>query len=58
NKIQQASGRILTCKSITDYNDFENPAKIAPTPFKGAKTSKNTVKVTLPAKSIVVLNIK
>ncbi len=52
------SGQILTCKNIGDYNDFENPEIVKPTAFKGAKINKNTLKVKIPAKSIVVLNLK
>lgn len=52
------SGTILTCKNITDYNDFDNPNVVAPKEFKGAKIKKNTLTVKLPAKSIVVLNVK
>ena len=52
------TGEILTCKNITDYNDFEHPQNILPKDFKGAKISKKALKVKIPAKSIVVLKIK
>ena len=52
------AGRILTSKDVTDYNDFENPNKVSPVEFKGAKLKKNVLTVKLPAKSIVVLNVK
>jgi alpha-N-arabinofuranosidase len=52
------TGQVLTCKNITDYNDFERPNVIAPAVFKGAKVKNNTVKFSLPAKSVVVVNIK
>jgi alpha-N-arabinofuranosidase len=51
------SGRILTCKSITDYNTFEQPNNVAPKDFKDAKLKKGVLKVKVPAKSVVVLNV-
>ena len=52
------NGEILTCKNITDYNDFEHPQNVKPSVFKDAKISKKALKVKIPAKSIVVLKIK
>lgn len=52
------SGRILSSKNITDFNDFDNPELIKPETFKDAKLTKNVLKVKVPAKSIIVLNIK
>jgi len=57
-KAKEVTGRILTSKEVTDYNDFENPNKVSPVEFKGAKLKKNVLTVKLPAKSIVVLNVK
>jgi alpha-N-arabinofuranosidase len=57
-KAKEVAGRILTSKDVTDYNDFENPNKVSPDEFKGAKLKKNVLTVKLPAKSIVVLNVK
>lgn len=55
---QSVTGRILTSKNVTDYNDFDNPNKVVPAEFKDAKLKKGVLTVKLPAKSIVVLNIK
>ena len=52
------NGQILSCKKVTDYNDFEHPEVVKPAVFKDAKVKKNTLKVKIPAKSIVVLKIK
>ena len=52
------SGRVLTCKNVTDYNDFEHPDVVKPATFKGAKLSKGKLSVKVPAKSVVVLNLK
>ena len=57
-KAEDVNGSILSCKSVTDYNDFEHPENVCPREFKSAKLSKGTLKTSIPAKSIVVLNLK
>lgn len=52
------SGRVLTAGSVSDHNTFENPDVVKPESFKGAKISKNELSVKLPAKSVVVLELK
>ena len=52
------SGRILTCKSVNDFNDFDHPNVIIPSEFKGAKLKNGILTAKIPAKSIVVLNVK
>ena len=56
--INNITGEILKCKNISDYNDFEHPQTITPHVFKDMKIKKNIIKIKIPAKSIVVLNIK
>ena len=56
-KVKNVSGTMLTCKSITDYNDFSTPDRVSPQPFKDAKVKKSTLKVKIPAKTIVVLKL-
>ena len=51
-------GRILTCDNVADYNDFENPDRIRPVDFKDAKLKKGVLTVKVPARSIVVLDVK
>ncbi len=51
------TGRVLTSKSVADYNDFDHPSTVAPREFKDAKLKKNILSVKLPAKSIVVLTL-
>ena len=51
------TGEILVSNSIDDHNTFDNPNKVAPKEFKGAKFSKGNLVVKLPAKSIVTLAI-
>ncbi len=57
-KGKDVTGRILTSKNVADYNDFDNPTRVQPAVFKDAKLKKDQLTVKLPAKSIVVLEIK
>jgi alpha-N-arabinofuranosidase len=43
---------------VADYNDFKNPNVVAPKAYSDAKIAKGVLTVKVPAKSIVVLNIK
>ena len=52
------SGRILTSKNVADFNDFNNPNKVAPADYKDAKLKKDVLTVKIPAKSIIVLTLK
>ncbi len=52
------SGRILSSDKLQNYNSFENPDKIKPTAFTGTKVSGNTLSLTLPPYSVVVLQLK
>lgn len=58
DNVKNVSGRILTSKKVSDYNDFNHPNVVAPTVFKDAKLKNNKLTVKIPAKSIVVLSIK
>jgi alpha-N-arabinofuranosidase len=55
---KSVSGRILTSKNVADFNDFQHPSVVAPADFKGATLKKGVLTVKVPAKSIVVLNLK
>lgn len=57
-QIKSVKGRILTSASINDHNTFEKPDAVRPSVFNGAKIEKGQLKVNLPAKSIVVLEVK
>ena len=57
-KINSVSGTILSSPSINDHNTFDKPDLVKPTTFTGAKIEKGQMKINLPAKSIVVLEVK
>src|SRR3989304_1821243 len=55
---KNVTGQILTSPEITDLNTFENPEKVKPAEFNNVKISKGILSVSLPAKSIILLEIK
>jgi len=57
-KYASVTGRILTSDKLQDHNSFDVPQKVKPTNFKQATLSGSTLKVMLPAHSVVVLELK
>lgn len=57
-RARTAVGEILTSGALNDHNTFENPNKVRPVPFKGAKIERGVLTVTLPAASIVTLELR
>ena len=55
---KEISGRVLTAETITAHNTFENPDVVKPVPFSDFELKGNIMTTTLPAKSVVVLEIK
>ncbi|MBY8827971.1 alpha-L-arabinofuranosidase C-terminal domain-containing protein [Hephaestia mangrovi] len=51
-------GRILTAARMDAHNTFDDPDHIRPVSYDGAHLSGGTLSATLPAKSIVMLDIK
>ncbi len=56
-KAKSVSGRILTSTDMTAHNTFEKPETVKPAEFKGARLDGAGLKVTLPPKSVVVLEL-
>ena len=54
---REVKGEILTAPSIGAYNDFGKADTVTPKPFKTGKAHGNTLRLTLPAASIVVLEL-
>ena len=50
--------QMIGASKLTDYNSFEKPNIVKPAPFKEVKINKGTMKVKLPAKSIVTLELQ
>ena len=58
NAKRTISGEILTAKDVTAYNDFSNGNRVKPEAFNEAKFNNGNVTLTIPPKSIIVLQIK
>ena len=52
------SGRVLTADAMAAHNTFDNPEAVRPAAFYEYKLRGDTLRVTLPSKSVVVLEIK
>ncbi len=57
-KWSAVTGEILTSANITDVNTFQQPSKLHINNFTGAKKDGDDLKVTIPAKSVVMLELK
>lgn len=57
-KARSVEATQLTTPSLTAYNDFDHPDRIKETPMKNVRIKNGTIKATLPAMSIVVMEIK
>jgi alpha-N-arabinofuranosidase len=55
--LKSPTGRILTAPSMTSHNTFDAPHAVEPAPFTGAAVSGDRLSVTLPALSVVVLEL-
>ena len=55
---RSVTGRILTAPTINAHNTFAAPNTVKPAPFTGATLAGDTLTVMLPAKSVVVLELK
>jgi alpha-N-arabinofuranosidase len=56
--VKSITGKALTSDKITDHNTFDKPNTVSVEEFKEAKLSKGMLSVTLPAKSVVMLEIE
>lgn len=52
------TGRILTGDAIDAHNTFDKPSVVEPAGFGGAKVKGNTVTLSIPAKSLVMLEVR
>ncbi|MGF7147488.1 alpha-N-arabinofuranosidase [Sphingomonas zeicaulis] len=52
------SGRVLTANAMNALNSFDAPDTVKPVPFSGARIDGGVLSVTLPAKSVVMLDLQ
>jgi alpha-N-arabinofuranosidase len=55
---KKVSGKVLTSAKINDHNTFDNPNTVAVKDFKDTKLSGGKLSITLPTKSVVLLEIE
>ena len=55
---KKVSGKILTSAKINDYNTFDKPNTVSVKDFNDAKLSGGKLNISLPAKSVVMLEIE
>jgi len=52
------TGQVLTAEAMNAHNTFEQPNAVKPARFDGARLMGDTLKVNLPAKSVVMLRLE
>jgi alpha-N-arabinofuranosidase len=57
-KAQKLSGRVLTAPAMNAHNTFDQPDAVKPAEFSAFKITGTGFAVTLPAKSVVVLEVE
>jgi alpha-N-arabinofuranosidase len=57
-KANGLTGRVLTAPAITSHNTFDQPETVKPAVFTAFKTTENGFIASLPAKSVVVLEVQ
>ncbi len=55
---REATGRILTSAAMNAHNTFDAPNVLAPAPFDGITIAEDAMMILLPAKSVLVVEIK
>jgi alpha-N-arabinofuranosidase len=56
--VGSATGRILTGPAMNSHNTFEDPDAVKPAPFSGARVANGQLSVSLPAHSVIVLELR
>ncbi len=58
DSFKTVTGEVLTANEMTAFNSFEKPETVKPVVFSGFKLKDGILTVTLPPKSVVVLELK
>jgi alpha-N-arabinofuranosidase len=54
----RVSGKMLTAGELNSHNTFDQPDNVKIVDFTGASLQNHALKIVMPAKSVVVLNVK
>jgi alpha-N-arabinofuranosidase len=58
DNFKSVTGEVLTASEMTAFNSFEKPDVVKPASFSGFKMKDNVLTITLPAKSVVAIELK
>lgn len=53
----KVTGQLLTSEKMDSHNSFDQPGEVVPVEFDGARFKKGKLELTLPARSVVVLQL-
>ena len=56
-ELSTVRGRVLTAGDMTAHNTFDEPARVCPSEFHGTTITGNQLKLTVPAKAVVALEL-
>jgi alpha-L-arabinofuranosidase len=51
------TGRLLTSEKMDSHNTFDRPGEVVPVDFEGARFRKGKLELTIPARSVVVIEV-
>lgn len=57
DSFKKVTGEILTASEMNSYNSFESPETVKPITFSGYSLKDGILSVTMPSKSVVVLEL-
>jgi alpha-N-arabinofuranosidase len=57
DKYSKVTGEVLTASTMNAFNSFENPETVKTTQFTGFKMADGVITITMPSKSVVVLEL-
>jgi alpha-N-arabinofuranosidase len=56
--LKTVTGEVLTAPAINSMNTFDGPNIVKPTPYRGYKLTGSQLNLTIPSKSVVVLELR
>jgi alpha-N-arabinofuranosidase len=54
---KKVTGEVLTANEMNSYNSFESPENVKPITFNGFTVKEGILSITMPSKSVVVLEL-
>ena len=57
-EVKRVTGEVLTASAVNAMNSFDRPETVKPAPFSGYKLEGSKLNLSIPSKSVVVLELK